>query len=513
MTPRHVIPLWTVPGFARVGIDLNPFDLISDAASGLWDLATGAATSLAQVAVAIGGAFGDVGAAVWSAAKSAAAFVGQIPGINVLVRTFDEATHLLRIILDNPITAIVVVALAAALNVVGLGGPLLAEYAALRLGIDLLCKLEDGDSFTILDLAKVVATAVQAATGLPANVALSASVTAERIIQKAANGQPLTAQDAEAIGLQAAAIGASASGDSAAVATVQGVTAATGVVNAGLAAKDARAQMPERLDPNGATKLPGPVARHLASKIPDAAVKANAQGDAVKAMQDAQSALVAAARFSTYAAKDYGGPDPSKDPFLAFIVDVTLNAQWAEEGTDIGPAQDRILHLAALADVPAVTVPAKDAPLMPDVYDVYTTVLEAAKKEREAYLPPGAPLPKDALDAIHYWQNRLGIPAFDPPDVRTASTAKVAVPVFHMSIVRPLDARAPGLVFDPSALSSVAAVVVPPTVAPPVMPPVAPPVAPRSVSPYPPIGLPEAPPPYTAPAVYGPKNPARDIGP
>jgi hypothetical protein len=513
MTPRHTIDLRSIPGFATVGIDLNPIDWVTSAADGLWDLATKAANSLADVAVAIGGAFGDVGSAVWSAAKSAASFVGQIPGINILVHTFDEATHLLRTILDNPITAICVVALAAALNVVGLGGPLLAEYAALRLGMDLLCKLEDGDTFTILDVAKVVATAVQGATGIPANLALSAGMTASNIIQKAANGQPLTVQDAEAIGLQAAAIGAAASGDVDAVRTVQGVTAATNVVNAGITAKDARSRMPANLDPNGATKLPGPVVRHMVSRVPDVAVKAGAPDKAVSAVQDAQSALVAASRFSTYVARDYGGPDPSVDPWLAYIVGVTNDARWLEQGLTLGPdAHSRVLYLAALAGVPALDVPAAGAPLMPDVYDVYTAILDAAKNEREALLSPGDPLSKDALDAIHYWQTRLGIANFDPPDPRTASHVPVQVgPVFRMTLERPLFAVRPAS-FSPDVLTTLANSPAPAPGPSAVPASYTAPLPARSISPYPPIGLPEPPPPYTAPVAYGPKNRARDIG-
>lgn len=486
----------------RLGDWWNPIDDVESVATGLWDLASQGATSLAQVATAIGGAFADVSSSVWTVAKAAAGFVGGLPGINVFVKVLDDATHLLAVILDSPITAICVVALAALLNVVGLGGPLLAEYAALRLGMDLLVKLEDGDAFTVLDFAKAVLLAASTATGLP----LGAALPAEQVIQKVASGGSITPYDIQALTIAAATVSAGASGDPGAMATVSGVAAASNVVAAGIKASDAQAQMPPTLTPDGATKLPGPVVRHLVKKAPGAAAKAGQNDKLVQGVQDAQSALVAAARFQTYVAKDYGGPNPAIDPNGAFLTALWGEMQWQAEGLAPTPDGEATLHhYEALANAPIFDAPgpnASESALMA----AYTAALAAAERQRIALLSPGAPLSTSTLEVLHYLQNRVHITPFDPPDPRTASKVPVQMTVLSMSrghvVSAPVDASARSV--SPNAV---------PSAVPNSQNSTGTPLLIRSKSPYPPIGLPEAPPAYHAPTpLPGPTVPARDIG-
>jgi hypothetical protein len=334
-------------------------DLVSDLTSPIAD----AAQWVAGAGVTAIDAVGDVVKAtangvagfssdVWDVAKGAAGFVGSLPGINVAVHTFEDATHILREILDSPITALVVVALAAALNTVGLGSGLVAEYAALRYGMDMLDKLERGDTFTIGDIAQATIMAAGSATGLPVGAAVQATQTAYAVGNKVANKQPIGVEDVAGLIVQAATVGAGVSGDADAAKTVGALSAANKVAQAsGLTGGQTLAKMPATIDQSSVAHLPDQVTRHVAGKIPgvaaDSVVRATAgQNQVTAAVQHAQAELLTASKFGTVGSGlvascgtyPDGSAVPAKRPDGSWNPDCPLTVvHQAQSGLRIGP--------------------------------------------------------------------------------------------------------------------------------------------------------------------------------
>ncbi len=304
------------------------------------------------ITVAAGGVVG-FSSDVWQGAMSAASFVGDLPGINLAVRTVEDATHIIRVILDSPITAIVVVIVASALNTVGLGSGLMAEYAALRLGFDMMDKLEHGDPLTLGDVAQAVVYAAGSATGLPVGAAYQAAQVGANVASKIANGQPLNAGDAANLILAAASVGAGASGSSGASATVASLAAAKKIADAeGLTGGQVKQKLPANLDQSNVAHLPGSVVRHLGSKIPGVAADAIArspqgQQAVTAAAQRAQVELLAANKFQTTAHGLYAGcgTDALGQPILTYLPDGTVNPACAAQFALKAPRPVSTLHV------------------------------------------------------------------------------------------------------------------------------------------------------------------------
>lgn len=395
---------WAITMIAGTEIGFWPLDELADAAKGLWNMAGDAVHAIGSVASAVGGVFGDVTNAVWSAAKDAAHVVFSLPGMNIFVKVFEEATHILQVILDSPITALCVVCLAAVLNVVGLGGPLLFEYAMLRMGVDLMAQLETGNLPSMIQLAHITITVVGSATGLPVGLAGPAV----DFLAKAASGASISPMDVAGLVTSAAAAGAGASGSTEAVNAVRAVNMVT---SAGVSAAVILRTMPhqDQVKPDTAATLHPAVVRHLVKRSPEVAVAAGQQDGMLKAMQQAQTVLTAAAKAPIV-----------YSPFEKVINDLNNILTVKEAKASMSPHIQGMFGLdivlstlkGALAiDLKAVGVQTFDPPIASDstnaIVSAFTVISQLAETDRRLKKPQTA-MNSNAVDLLNRWRHYRG---------------------------------------------------------------------------------------------------------